>query len=102
MRIRDTKLFQKRGDGSPFLLTGEAMPLYIYVCEACGAEEEILRRVEERDQPIDHEHNTSLFPGDEVLIKTYPMTRKLTTHQSYTIKGSNDSSVTPKKFRSEK
>ena len=74
------------------------MPLYVYVCEACGQTQEIIRSVEERDAPLNCEHKTSVFPGDSI-IKTYPMIRTPTTHKSYTIQGDNSASVTPKRFR---
>lgn len=76
------------------------MPLYVYRCEACGTEKEVMRKVSERDATLECEHLTSVFPGDS-FVKSYPMHRVLTTHKSYSIKGDNSASVTPKKHRGE-
>lgn len=68
------------------------MPRYQYRCPACGRLTEADRRVEERNEmPI------CANPEHEEMR----MEREITAHKSYSIKGDNSASVTPKKFRSQ-
>lgn len=74
------------------------MPLYVYQCEACAEQKEIIRSYKDRDVLVICEHNSLTVDG-EVIGKYYPMRRVLTPFAGYSIKGDNSSSVTPKKFR---
>lgn len=48
------------------------MPVYTYVCEACGLEQDVVRDASRKNQSLECEHLTSVFPGDN-LLKRYPM-----------------------------
>ena len=78
------------------------MPLYVYRCEKCGKESELLRPIAYRDDPArcsDNELPAS--PGAPGPCRGR-MVRVLTAIGGYEIKGDNSASVTPRKFRKEK